>query len=99
MIAEGKVPSDLEEFKEVLPEFRDKLGSTVTGDTIGKAMMPTYFTRDSFSGFFTRDFLRDFFTIKIASNPLKTRRSVMKSRAMDCHGLLGISNGSNKPYG
>ena len=57
MIAEGKVPSDLEEFKEVLPEFRDKLRSTVVDDTIGKAMMPTYFTHDSFGGFFIGDFL------------------------------------------
>ena len=38
-------------------------------------------------------------TVKIALNPLETERSVMKSRAMDCHGLLGTGNGSDKPYG
>ena len=57
MVVGGEVTCDLEHFKEVLPEFQDELGSTVADDTIGKAMMPTYFTHDNFSGFFTRDFL------------------------------------------
>ena len=39
VVAGGDVTSDLEHFKEVLPEFRDELGSTVADDTIGKAMM------------------------------------------------------------
>ena len=57
VVARGEVTSDFEHFKEVLSEFRDKLGSTVANDTIGKAMMPTNFTHDSFDGFFTGDFL------------------------------------------
>ena len=58
MVAGGEVTSDLEHFKKVLPEFRDKLGSTVIDDTIGKSMMPTYFRHDSFGGFFTGNVLR-----------------------------------------
>ena len=57
VVAGGKVTSDIKHFKEVLPELRDELGSTVADDTIGKAMMPTYFMHDNFGGFFTRDFL------------------------------------------
>ena len=57
MVARGEVTSDLENFKKVLLEFRDELGSTVANDTIEKAMMPTYFTHDSFGSFFTGDFL------------------------------------------
>ena len=54
LVAGEEVTSDLEHFKKVLPEFRYELGSTVDDDTIGKAIMPTYFTHDSFGGFFTR---------------------------------------------
>ena len=57
VVAKGEVTSDLEHFKKVLPEFRYELGPTVVDNTIGKAMMPTYFPHDNFSGFFTGDFL------------------------------------------
>ena len=50
VVTRGEVTSDLEHFKEVLLEFRDEMGSTIADDTIGKAMMPTYFTHDNFSG-------------------------------------------------
>ena len=57
MVAGGEVTSDFEHFKKVLPEFRYELGSTVADDTIGKTMMPTYFTHDNFNDFFTGDLL------------------------------------------
>ena len=100
MATGGEVTSDLEHFEEVLPEFQGELRSTVADDTIGDTMMLTYLTHDSFNGFFTSDFLSTWqemghLRISITSNRLETRRS----RAMDCHNLLGIGNGSNKPYG
>ena len=45
MVAEGEVTSDLEHFKEVLPEFRDELGSTVADDTIGNSVCFIRFKR------------------------------------------------------
>ena len=56
MVAEGEVTSELEHFKHVLPELRYELGSAVTDDTIGKTMMPKYFTHNNSCGFFTSDF-------------------------------------------
>ena len=46
MVAGGEVTRDLENLKEVLPKFGDKLRSSVTDDIVWEAMMPKYLTHD-----------------------------------------------------
>ena len=78
---------------------------TITDDTVGKTMMPKYFTHNNSSGFFTMISLVQgtkpailvyrSTTVKIVLKPLESGRSVIKSREIDFHSLLGIGNGSN----
>ena len=97
MVAGGEVTRDLEHLEEMLPKFGDELRSPVIDDNVREVMMPKYLTHDKGSGLLASDGLSTrSTTVKIASNPFETGRSVIKSRQIDCHVLLGIGKGSNK---
>ena len=109
MVAGGEVTSDLKNFEEMLPKFRDELRSSITDDIVGETMMLKYFTHNNSCGFFTSDYLVQGMKcatlvyrstiVKIAPKPFESGRFVIKSKEKDCHGLLRIRNGSNKQYG
>ena len=109
MIVGGEATSDLKHFEEIFPEFRDELRSTVVDDTIGRPCFRntshiTTLTVSSLVIAFVQGMKCVILVyrstiVKIALNPFETGRSVIKSREVDYHGLIGNGNGSNKPYG
>ena len=109
MVAGGEATRDLEHLEDMLPKFGDELRSSVIDDTVWEAMIPntsrmTRLTVSSLVMALVHDTKCDILVyrstmVKITSKPFETGRSVIKSRQIDRHGLLGIDKGSNKLYG
>ena len=96
IVVGGEIASDLEHCEEVLPKFRYKLRSMMSGKpwwrktscimifAVSSLVMSLVYDKKCVILVYWST------TIKIALNPLEFRRSVIKSKDMDYHGLLGI---------